>query len=300
MSIHALTEKAMVLTLSMGLWQGYRLDKQASQEITSAKGANADAARVNKHLVPKDALAKVVTATGAVRTHFYTHTMPWRDNGDRLMPRAKFTAFIEEHEKLVADFQAEVEEFITVRYPLAIEQAEFRMGALFDRDDYPAAFELRRKFYVNLDINPVTTVDDFRVEIDAEHTDKVRAIMEKAAEKRVQTAMGDVWARLADTVGYLAERLDATTPEGGPAVIRETTLQKLDELVDLIPGLNVLDDPHIEQARRMVKDKLTGIDVKGVRKDPAYRAELAGEAKQIVDTMAGFMRAFGVKQEELA
>lgn len=295
MSIHALTEKAMVLTLSIGIWQGYRLDKQASAEITAAKGANSDAARVNKHLVPKEALAKIVTASGAVRTHFYTHTMPWRDNGDRLMPRVKFTTFIQEHEALVTTFKDEVNTFLDEKYPAAIEQAEFRMGELFDRDDYPPVSNLRHRFYCDMDINPVTTINDFRVAIDSEHVDMVRTTMEKAAEERVQRAMGDVWRRLAEAVGYFHERL--ADPD---AVFRDSTINKIDELIDLIPGLNVLDDPNIEAIRQQVKKKLGGLDVKGIRKDPAHRAELAGEAKEIVDKMAGFMRAFGVKPEEAA
>jgi hypothetical protein len=284
----------MVLTLTIGLWQGYRLDRQATAEITAAKGAAGDAARVNKHLVPKDALAAIVTACGAVRTHFYTPTLPWRDNGDRLMPRVKFTAFIEEHEALVAAFQNEVDTFLVHKYPSAIEQAEFRMGDMFDRDDYPSVSELRRKFYVALDINPVTSVDDFRVQIDDAHVDKVRATMEKAAEQRVQTAMQDVWKRLAEAVGHFHERM--ANPD---AVFRSNLTEKIDELVDMIPGLNVLDDPDIEAIRRQVQSKLGGLDPAGIRKDPVHREALAGEAKQIVDNMAGFMRAFGVKQEEI-
>lgn len=295
MSTHALTEKAMVLALSIGIWQGYRLDKQASAEITAAKGANSDAARVNKHLVAKEVLAPIVTASGAVRTHFYTHSLPWRDNGDRLMPRAKFTQFIEEHEALVTTFKDEVERFLTEKYPTAIEQAEFRMGDLFNRDDYPSASELRRRFYIDMDIHPVTTVDDFRVQIDEAHVDKVRAAMEVAAEKRVQMAQADVWRRLLEKVGNFAERL--ATPD---AVFRDSLIGNIDDLVDMIPGLNVLDDPDIEAIRQQVKAKLSGHDAKDIRKDPALRQELAGEAKEIVDKMAGFMRAFGVKQEEVS
>lgn len=292
MSTHALTEKAMVLTLTIGIWQGYRLDKQASAEITAAKGAKSDAARVNKHLVPKEALAAIVTANGAVRTHFYGKTLPWRDNGDRLMPRALFTQFIEEHEALVTAFQNEVDTFLVHKYPEAIEQAEFRMGELFDRNDYPAVSELRRKFYVNLDINPVTTANDFRVEIDAAHVDKVRETMERAAEQRVQQAQADVWKRLAETITTFHDRM--ANPD---AKIYSSLPEKMDELIEMLPGLNILDDPDIEAIRRDLHAKLKGIDVAEVRKSPDYREELAGEAKEIVDKMAGFMRAFGAGNE---
>lgn len=295
MSTHALAEKAMVMSLTIGTWKGYRLDRQATAEITAAKGAKSDAARVNKHLVPKEALAAIVTAEGAVRTHFYGKTLPWRDNGDRLMPRKLFTEFIEEHERLVATFQNEVDTFIVHRYPEAIEQAEFRMGELFDANDYPPASHLRRKFYIDLDFNPITSANDFRVEIDAEHVEKVRGAMEQAAERRVQQAQAAVWKRLAETVTMFHDRM--ANPD---APIYATLPEKMDELIEMLPGLNVLDDPDIEAIRRDLHAKLKGVDPKDVRKNPAYREELAGEAKEIVDKMAGFMRAFGVQQEEVA
>lgn len=288
MSIHALTERAMVMNLSIGIWQGYRLDKQASAKVTADAGAAADAARVNKHLIPKEALAPIVTAQNAARTHFYSNTLPWRDNGDRLMTRKLFLDFIKEHERLVKEFEDTVAHFLDTEYPSAIAKAEFRMGEMFKREDYPPVGELRRRFYINLDFDALTTSNDFRVQIDQEHADKVRESMEKAAEARIHKAMHDVWGRIAEVVRYFAERM------GDPkAVFRDSTVKNIAELMELIPGLNVLDDPNIEAVRKLVADKLVGVDPSDIRKDPAYRQQLAGEAKDIMDKMAGFMKAFG-------
>ncbi len=285
---HALTERAMVMNLSIGLWQGYRLDKDATRRVTDEAGAAADAARVNKHLIPKEDLAAIVTASGAIRTHFYTNTLPWRDNGDRLMPRKLFEKFIPEHEQLVTAFKDEVEIFVRDRYPAAIARAEFRMGSMFNRDDYPTPFDVRRKFYANLDIDPVSTSGDFRVQMDQEHVDSVKAQIEARAADRLQAATYDVWKRMAETIGRFHERM--AVPD---QVFRESTVTSIGELLDLVPGLNVLDDPAIETVRQAIAKSLGGIDARDIRKDPALRSELAGEAKQIMDTMRGFMRAFG-------
>ncbi len=293
MSVHALTERAMVMNLSISRWEGKRLDKEASQRVTEEAGARADAARVNKHLVPKEALAPVVTAGNSVRDHFYANTLPWRDNGDRLMSRKLFTAFIERHEQLKSEFDTAVDKFLCVDYPQAVSQAEFRMGELFKQDDYPRAFELRRRFGVVLEFEPVTTSNDCRVQIDQEHVDKVRSAMEDAALRRVQTAQADVWRRLLEKVGRFQERLAGVTEEGKPAVFRDTTVDNLYELVEMIPGLNVLDDPQIETMRQQIIDKLGGHTAADIRKDPELREELAGDAKAIFDQMQGFMKAFG-------
>lgn len=285
---HLLTEKAMVMNLSIGVWEGRRLDRDATRQVTENAGAAADAARVNKHLIPKEALAEIVTAVGAIRTHFYKNTLPWRDNGDRLMTRMIFLKFIPEHEALIADFNTKVADFLDNHYKSAIEKAEFRMGAMFKRDDYPPSWELRRKFYAQLDIDAITTAGDFRVDIDAEHADRVRATMEANAEARLQTAMGDVWKRMADTISYFQTRMADPT-----AVFRDKTVTNIGEMLDLIPGLNVLDDPNIEAVRASIAKAIGGIEANDIRKDPALRGQLAGEAGKIMETMKGFMSAFG-------
>lgn len=295
MSAHALTEKAMIANLSIGIWQGYRLDKAASAKVTEQAGAKADAARVNKHLVAKEALAPIVTASGAVRTHFYEKTLPWRDNGDRILSRKLYLSFIEQHELLVREFNDAVDAFLEKDYPSAVEQAEFRMGELFNRDDYPSASDLRRRFYIGLDIDAVTTANDFRVAIDADHVERVKASMTAAAEARMASAQADVWARIGSAIGYFQQRM--ADPK---AVFRDSTVDNVHDLLDLIPGLNVLDDPNIEAVREMIADKLGAADAKEIRKNADVREELASDAQAVLDKMASFARAFGADVRDAA
>jgi hypothetical protein len=280
----SIASKAMVLNLQIGLWQGYRLDKEASRKVTQDANANQDAARVNKHLVPKDALADVVTASSAVRTHFYAKTLPWKDNGDRLLTRAMFMSFNEEHAQLEQAFKDAVRDFLAVKYPQAKEQAEFRMGELFKADDYPSAAQLAQKFYVNIDIDPVSEAGDFRVSLDAEHADEVRSRMERAMHERLGRAMQDIYARLNEVVGHFAK-----TMGDGKKVFRDTTVTNITELVDLIPGLNVLDDPQLNALGAEIKAKLAGVDPKDLRKDAEVRSQAAKDAEAIMSKMAGFM-----------
>lgn len=288
MSVHVLTERAMICNLSISMWQGYRLDKEASRKVTEDAGAKADAARVNKHLVSKEALAPLVTAANNVRSHFHANTLPWRDNGDRILTRVAYLTFIPAHEALVREFNEAVEEFLTAAYPEARSQAEFRMGDLFKPDDYPHVSELRRRFAITLDYGPVGTANDFRVSLDQSHADRIKAQIESAAEARLAQAQADVWQRIGKAVGYFHERM--ADPK---AVFRDSTVDNIHDLLALIPGLNVLDDPNVELVRKMLEDSMGGVEAQSIRKSPELREELAGEAKEIMDKVAGFARAFG-------
>lgn len=290
----SIATKSMVINLQIGIWQGYRLDKEASAKVTRDADASSDAARVNKHLVPKESLKAVVTASGAVRTHFYAKTLPWQDNGNRLLTRAMFRDFIEEHERLKAEFQKAVDNFLEVEYPKARDQAEFRMGALFDPNDYPSAQQLKHRFYVSTDIDAVTEAGDFRVTLDDEHATTVRSAMEQAMQDRIGRAMQDIWSRLSDVVGHFATKM------AGDSVFRNSTIGNIEELVALIPNLNVLDDPVLNQMAEEIKLKLAGLDPNEVRKDKEVRSQAAKDAEAIMAKMSGFMNATAPEQKKAA
>jgi hypothetical protein len=277
----------MIVNLQVGTWLGYRLDKNASAKVTADANAESDAARVNKHLIPKEVLRPIVTAAGAVRTHFYAKTLPWKDNGDRLLTRKMFTKFMEEHGKLVEQFNSAVDDFLSHTYLRARDQAEFRMGGLFNSNDYPSSSHLRSKFYVNLDIDAVTTSNDFRVQLNQKELDGVRKSMEDALEGRVKRAMCDVWLRLAETLKHFGDKM------AGDEIFRDSTVKNLEEIVDILPDLNIFNDPDLEQIRLQIVANVIGYEAKELRKNDAVRKQVAGEAAKIMDTMSGFMNAFG-------
>lgn len=283
----SICSKAMVANLNIGLWLGHRLDREATRKVVEGAGAATDAARVNKHLVPKEALKPVQTAASAIRLHFYDKTLPWKDNGDRLLTRAMYMPFIEEHERLTTRFNQEVVTFLDDTYLEARERAAFRMGDLFKSDDYPGPESLRRRFYVNLDIDIVTQAGDFRVQMDDEEVATIQQNMERAMQERLGKAMHDLWERLADTVGHFAGKM------GSNEVFRDSTVRKLQEVVDLLPSLNVLDDPDLEAIRCDIRDRLTGFTPADLRNDKGTRAEAARQANQIMDRLGGFMKAMG-------
>ena len=286
----SIENECMVVNLRISVWAGHRLDKEWSQDATREAGAADDAARVNKHLIPKKAFKTITSTSAAVRNHFYEHTLPWKDNGDRLLTRVMYTKFIEEHERLVGEFNTAVDTFLKRDYPAVVEQASFHMGDLFNIADYPAPQDLRAKFYMLLDIDVVTEAGDFRVEMDQTETTAIQQGMQRAMEERIGKAVRDVWERLADVVSHFGDRM-----ADKDKIFRNATITNLEELVELLPALNVTEDPDLERLRLQVKAKLCGHEPDELRKDEIHRAAVAGEAAAIMEQMKGFMSAFGAK-----
>lgn len=288
----SIATQSMVVNLQIGVWTGQRHDAEASARVTGEAHAESDAARVNKHLIAKDLIKPLNSAAGAIRTHFYTATLPWKDNGDRLLTRRSYAKFIEKHEGLVAKLNEEVETFVTQIYPRAVAQAEFRMGDLFDPADYPPAESLRRRFYAHLSIEPVAEAGDFRVEMDKDAVDEIQRKITDATTQRIARAMQSVWERLAETLGHYASKM--AKPD---EVFRDATVRNLEEIVEILPDLNLTNDPQLEAIRQDIKNSLIGYEPKQLRKEAEVRTFAATEAQRIMEDMGSFMNAFaGVKR----
>lgn len=288
----SIIKNCMIVNVHYGTWSGQRLDRDESERIVERANAESGAARAIKHLIPKEVLAPIHVSRDAIKTHFYTSTLPWKDNGDRLLLRQNYTSFMLRHQELVNLFYDAVDTFIAKTYPEAVQRAEFRMGALFNRDDYPSADQLRSRFFVQLDIDAVTSANDFRVTIDNAF-DQASALAvqqqrEAALARNVQTAMSSVWSKLSSVVEHFATKM-ATED----ATFRDTTVTKLEELVEALPNLNLTEDPNLERIRSEIAARLLSYSPKDLRKNREARNTAAIEAKRIMDDMKGFMTAMG-------
>ena len=287
----SIATETMVVSLQVGMWTGHRLDKDASHDVVVAHKADEGAARVNKHLIPKEALAPIVSAAQGMRNHLYRATFPWKDNGDRLLPRKRFVEFIAEHDTLKTEFMSAVTKFLEEDYPAVREQAEFRMGTLFKPEDYPPVSQLQHKFYATLDIDTVTEAGDFRCKIEGEAADRLRDEVTASVERRITGVMQEAWTRLAGQLESLHERLTSEKRK----VIREAFLDNLNALVAMLPDMNITGDPNLSAIVTRVQDMLKGVDIKDLRSDDHVKKAVSAEAQEIMENMKGFMTAFGEK-----
>lgn len=280
-----ISKECLILNIRRGTWLGYKFDKMLTKKVTDEAGARADAARVNKHLIAKEALTAISTALGRVSVHFYDATLPWKDNGDRLLPRVNYVAFIAEHERLVGEFDNAVNEFLDGEgYATAQEQAEFRMVGMYNPNDYPTARELRHKFYIRLDIDAVSRAFDIRLNNN-----------DQLIQDRVNGAIKALWERLAKPLEHFAEKMNEA---GDEAKFRVATIDNLKEMLETVKTLNFTNDATLERIRSEIEDKLVVHDVKDLRKSDDLRASVGNEATRILETMRGFMNAMGGSEDE--
>ena len=106
-----LSSRAMLCSLSISQWSASKHDRQASEEIAAHHGAQPDVGRYNKMLIPKETLAEVRKIAGEARREHYFMTLPWDDNGYRVLPAAVYMEHTEKLRDYSRQFMTAVELF---------------------------------------------------------------------------------------------------------------------------------------------------------------------------------------------
>ena len=72
-----LSDKAVLVTLSISQWAGQKRDRNIEAAIQAQSGANRDSGKYLKNLLPGDnLLGRIHARTNMLRTAFYENTLP--------------------------------------------------------------------------------------------------------------------------------------------------------------------------------------------------------------------------------
>lgn len=279
----SLTDKAMLARLSITQWSARKTDKRVTAHVHAEYNASADSGRYNKALVSAEALQKVQQIAGAARDEHYKLTLPWRDDGARILPAKAYLDYSKLMRRLRSDFENAAGEFCDL-YPSYIQNARSRLNGMFNPSDYPDIEKIRGKFSWSVSIDPLPVGGDFRVELSDAEAQRIRQDIDGRTKQALQAGLQDAWKRLHEALARVVERL--SDPE---AVFRDSLIGNLRELCDVLPLLNFADNPDLERARKAVESKLAGLDPESLRGNLKFRAKAATDAQQIMQDMSAFM-----------
>jgi hypothetical protein len=176
-------------------------------------------------------------------------TLPWDDNGYRVLPAAAYMDHTEKTRELSNRFTPPVEASGR-QFGQFVQEAKVRLGGLFRSADYPAPEELCSKFSFETKVMPLPDAGDFRVTLGDEEKERIKRQITAAVEASLQVASRELWQRLYEVVSHLAERLQAykVTEKGVEHPFRDSLVTNLVKLVDVLPKLNVTGGPGIGTA----------------------------------------------------
>jgi hypothetical protein len=293
-----LATRAVLARPTIRVWTARKLDKRATAETLADHGAAADAGRFHKTLVARSSLAEIAQAAGAARTLHYARTLPWGDDGARILPTALYADYLRDMRSLRHQFDGAVSAFVAT-YDAHRDAARASLGSLFAESDYPTAREIAGRFGFDVAVYPVPQSTDFRVEVG----DAVRQDLAARVEAAVADAMRDAAARLVETVKTLADRLRDYQParDGQPAagIFRDSLVGNLRDLAAVLPAFNLAGDPRFDDLAARVgalldlSPAIVGGDqpdplAADLRSDETLRRRVADAADQIAADAAAW------------
>lgn len=280
---------SLLVEVNISCWTARKLDKSTTEEVVRDKSAaSKDAARVNKSLLAgRTELKELEQMAGAVRTFVYDNTMPWSNNGLRLLPTLNFTKFDARMKEMEQQFADKVRDFLSI-YPTLITAQAMALGDMFRRDDYPLPIELENKFAFSVGYLPVPSSGDFRVDVGNEAQAQLKETLEKITEQRVNDALSSVWEKLGAHVKRMSDRLtvDVVGGEEKQRVFHDTLLETAWDLVESIKAMNIVNDPVLEDARKGLERVISGVTIEELRKNPAVKRDVKAEVDALLGKFA--------------
>lgn len=271
-------KRAMLVELTIRQWTARKHDKRVSSEVDRGHGAQ-NAGRYNKQLIAKAALEAINREATAIRSFHYGYTLPWGNNGQRLLPAVRFMEYRATLQQRRDKFNRLVDDFIA-EYPALVQDARTRLGTLYDPTEYPAAAEVRKSFGVEFDIFPVPTAGDFRVEVANEERGEITAQIEEATRERQAQATKACYVRVRDVLQRMKQQC---VP--GKTRITDSLATDVRDLAGMLDDLNIAGDPELTRLAAEIRQDLL-VDAEDLRRHAPTRKAVGDRAAELLDSIS--------------
>ena len=295
-----LSERAMLATLRLGAWSGSKHDQQVTEDTAEAHKADIkEAGRYSKQLIGRKFLNKVGSKMRVARQTHRILTLPWDDEGTRILSAQGYIHYTQQMRTCRIGVEAARDEFLK-SYPEYIKAAQVVLGNMFNRDDYPTGEALKNKFYLDVEIQPIPEAGDFRTKLSDNTVKAIAKDIEKRTNDRIKAAVQEVFERIAGVTTKMAERLngyeEAVKVKGEAKVKKEATgtfhdslVYNISELADLLPSLNITDDPRLDDLAKRLKADLVQHSPEVLRSDVNIRKATALKAEKLAKKVGAYL-----------
>jgi hypothetical protein len=275
----SLQTTSLIVIFSVSQWTARKHDKKVTDEVNTTHDADKDAGRYNKLLIAKKHIETIQRIAGKARVFHYENTLPWGDNSERLLPSKNYFQYITEMGKFKSEFEDSVGKFL-VNYEGATNEARLRLGTMFNQSDYPSRVEVESKFGYKTTFLPVPD-NDFRVTLSEAEVEKLRQSLNTEVTNRLTAAVSDTWTRIKDQLTKMKEKL-----KDNEAIFRDSLFGNLEELIELLPRLNVTNDINI--AKICVEMKSLLADPELIRTNDSLRSQKAQDVEKVLSKFGSF------------
>ena len=281
-----IAQRALLVKLKVSNWGEQAIDKEATEAVAQANNVAPGAGKYTKRLLNKDATAKVREVGQQARSFHNSLTIPWDDNGTRLLPIDAYDKYTNRVDEFVEQRRNAVNQLIN-DFQQHVDEAQSALGGLFDASQYPDPESLRDSFNMSVEFDQVPDTNRFVAEIPEAEREKIKQAIEQRLANRINAGLEDLCHRLAKLI-KIAQQQMQDNEDGEPnSRIYDTMVVALREMVENIPLINITNDPRLNEAADKLLTATEHLHADNLRpKSKHFDVAKREQFKQTVDEMA--------------
>jgi len=276
-----LSEKAILINLTIHNYGGAKKDKKVTTTTCLVMQAKADAGSWWTRTIPKSEIDPITAASMKCRNILTKYTLPFLENGFRILPSARFTEFSKEMREGIENYHAVVSVFIK-RYPEIVGNRQ-RLGKLAENITFPSVAEMKSKFSIRVETMNVPTTDDFRINLGDAEANEIKANVEDSINTALKNSMTEIWNQLAELIAHVEKTLKDPKKK-----FKDSLIDNLTNFCKLIPKINLSDDENLEELRKDIIEKLTKLNCDDLRTDKVQRKTASKKATDLLKKMQDY------------
>jgi hypothetical protein len=288
-----LDKKAILIKIVIHRPKLTKKDKNVGREVAITYESDENMGRYTKHLIAKDSFKDVDKTLNKITPYLYSRTTPYLDGGWRLLPTSLYSEVETNLRAMISDSNEKIDNFVN-NWEVYCKESCIKLGKLYCQADYPLQPELRSRFGVEVHFAPIPNVNDLRIQIDEDKIEEIKERVRQSKDLAFQKSMDDLFNRIVGVLERLRDRMKAESyvgKEGKEEKPRlfNSIISSIQDLIQVLPDLNITDDPTIERIRQKMELEFMNLDIKELKEDEALRTETAEKADAILENLKGMI-----------
>ena len=138
---------------------------------------------------------------------------------------------------------------------------------------------------MKLEILPIPSGGDFRVQMSAEEQARVSREIDVNVRQSLTRGSEDLWKRLREVVSHMVDRLNEPESRFHASLVTNVV-----DLAEILPRLNVNGDADLNRFAEQIRQRLCNHSAQDLKKHDLLRVTAATDAANIVAQMDGVLR----------
>lgn len=298
----SLASSGVIVSVEMRIPTFTHSARAESAELTAAKRADKNAAKVTQYLLAQHPLHRaLMNHRQTVDNWLNRVSFDWSKTG-RYLPHMELPKFKTEYAVHYSEWQTMLQEFYNA-YDGIISDMAFKQGDMFNRSAYPKKDAMIKRFSMELFVHDVP-MQDFRCSIAEDIAEDLHASYERQTKTIIDRMAVDQLKRMGDvmrSISYCCDTEEVTGKDGEVKIrkrrIYDSTIDKARSMINTFREFNPSNNSDVESARLELERVLASFTADDIRESEAVRSMVKDGVDNILSKFSMFS---SVEEEEVS